>query len=113
MDKRFGSNDDVRLLLASKLPKDVLVAFDDVMDAMLDTDGRPYEVGTHLPSGSWVWSYGQDTKELYAVFPSSKYRTVADVQTIAKQLRESFFGDMGETTKPTSPGASSEQVMSK
>jgi hypothetical protein len=87
---------DCRHLLASRLPLDVCLAFDDIIN---DMTARRREAGekeltlemcTCMLYG-WVYAFGKGDKEIYVFFDNSIYVTVADVQAAAKSIRHSFL----------------------
>jgi hypothetical protein len=96
---------DCRHLLASRLPLDVCLAFDDMVNEVTErrqaqhcNEGPASFVGndectsylelcTCVPHG-WIYAFGKGDKELYAFFDSSIYVTVADVQSAALNIQE-------------------------
>lgn len=86
---------DCRYRLASQLSLDSLLAFDDAMDEIhqsnRDGSHAPYEICTLL-SNRWVYAFAQDQKELYAIFDSAFFVTVADVQHAAQRIRTELMG---------------------
>jgi hypothetical protein len=86
---------DCRHLLASRLPLDACLAFDDMINEMTAMGRRgkgkerTLEICTCMSFG-WVYAFGKGDKEIYVFFDSSIYVTVADVQSAAKRVRETF-----------------------
>ncbi|KAG7346787.1 hypothetical protein IV203_005856 [Nitzschia inconspicua] len=84
---------DCRHSLASRFPLDVCLAFDDMINEMsrkLECDpDSPLEICTCISYG-WVYAYGKGDKEIYVFFDNSIYVTVADVQSAASRIRETF-----------------------
>jgi hypothetical protein len=90
---------DCRHLLASRLPLDACLAFDDIIDEaqsrIESTSGassasNDYEICISMPFG-WILAIVRGGMEIYICFDRS-YVTVADVQSaaasIAKQIEE-------------------------
>lgn len=99
---------DCRHLLASHLPLDVCLAFDDMINEVSrrrvaqhwqwsksSTESDAYlnevELCTSMPHG-WIYALGKGDKELYAFFDSSIYVTVADVQSAVLKIQEQLLG---------------------
>ncbi|VEU39967.1 unnamed protein product [Pseudo-nitzschia multistriata] len=100
---------DCRHLLASRLPLDVCLAFDDMISevarcrateqaslstSLNNTSGNDnsltIELCTCIPCG-WVYTFATQEKELYIFFDSSIYVTMADVQSAAQVIKERFI----------------------
>jgi len=104
---------DCRHLLASRLPLDVCLAFDDMINEVTRRrdaqranasslssnygNGNDYpsiiELCTCMPHG-WVYAFATQEKEFYVFFDSSIYVTVADVQSAALRIKERFIVKM-------------------
>lgn len=85
---------DCRHLLASRLPLDVCLAFDDTIhETFLQrtnaTIVTPFENCTSVPNG-WIYAFALDQKEIYVFFDNSIYVTVTDVQSAVLQIKEMF-----------------------
>jgi len=99
---------DCRHLLASRLPLDVCLAFDDMINEVtirIDAQrtvqvssgkGNDYnssssvvELCTCMPYG-WIYAFATQEKEIYVFFDSAIYVTVADVQSAAQRIKERF-----------------------
>jgi hypothetical protein len=87
---------DCRHILASRLPLDVCLAFDDMINEMTarrrkrDEKDRSLEICICMSLG-WVFAFGKGDKEIYVFFDNSIYVTVADVQSAAKHIRQTFI----------------------
>mmetsp|Transcript_107 Transcript_107/g.139 ORF Transcript_107/g.139 Transcript_107/m.139 type:complete len:804 (-) Transcript_107:17-2428(-) len=105
---------DCRHLLASRLPLDVCLAFDDMMhevttrkDAQLravslstsdngvqdedaDFSRSVVELCTCMSYG-WIYAFATLDKDIYVFFDSSIYVTFADVQSAALRIKQRFF----------------------
>lgn len=99
---------DCRHLLASRLPLDVCLAFDDMINEVTkrkddqqissSTDKRDSDNGqssvielcTCMRYG-WIFAFATEEKEIYAFFDSSIYVTVADVQSAVLRIKERFI----------------------
>jgi hypothetical protein len=106
---------DCRHRLASHLPLDIVLAFDDMMNEVRKVrEGKQIEDSHRLlrwppsPSNSnddhcvelctcmrqgWIYAFTQNEHELYAFFDDSIYVTVADVQSAALRIRKRLFGE--------------------
>jgi hypothetical protein len=106
---------DCRHRLASHLPLDIVLAFDDMMNEVrkvregkqitdshrllrwppspsnLNDDCR-VELCTCMRQG-WIYAFTQNEHELYAFFDDSIYVTVADVQSAALRIRKRLLGE--------------------
>ena len=103
---------DCRHRLASHLPLDIVLAFDDMMNevsnvragAEIVKSRKDYfhakvnaiqdgclELCTCMSQG-WVYAYSDKRRELYAYFDNSIYVTVTDVQNAALAIRMRMFG---------------------
>jgi hypothetical protein len=94
---------DCRHLLASRLPLDVCLGFDDMINEVSrrkqnyvngDTSSPPgetttLELCTYMACG-WIYAFGKGDKEIYAFFDNAIYVTVADVQAAALRIQETF-----------------------
>jgi hypothetical protein len=95
---------DCRHLLASRLPLDVCLAFDDMINEIvrrrksraslpeqeMETNmNNSIELCTCMPYG-WIYAYATGDKEIYAFFDNSIYVTVNDVQSAALRIQETF-----------------------
>ena len=97
---------DCRHLLASRLPLDVCLAFDDMINEIVrrresrkslpeeeqekDVNlNNSIELCTCMPYG-WIYAYATGEKEIYAFFDNSIYVTVNDVQSAALRIQETF-----------------------
>lgn len=85
---------DCRHRLASRLPLDVCLAFDDMINEMAmrrttSDQGNSLEMCTCMSHG-WIYAYLKGDKEIYVFFDNSIYVTVADVQSAALRIRETF-----------------------
>jgi hypothetical protein len=86
---------DCRHLLASRLPPNVVSAFDDMMN---DVDSQrlsgkekaALQLCTYMPQG-WAYAHAHNDQELYVFFNASKFVTVSDVQHAADRLRTKLF----------------------
>lgn len=106
---------DCRHRLASHLPLDIVLAFDDMMNEVRkvregkqiadshrllrwpplpsnSNDDRCMELCTCMRQG-WIYAFTQNEHELYAFFDDSIYVTVADVQSAALRIRKRLFGE--------------------
>jgi hypothetical protein len=106
---------DCRHRLASHLPLDIVLAFDDMMNEVRkvregkqiadshrrlrwppspsnSNDDRCVELCTCMRQG-WIYAFTQNEHELYAFFDDSIYVTVADVQSAARRIRKRLFGE--------------------
>jgi hypothetical protein len=97
-------NFDCRHLLASHLSLDSLLAFEDVMNEVCQSqsaenrdENRPIEICTFIPEG-WMFANADHGRELYVLFDSKLYVTVADVQSAALQIWKELMGDNGRWT---------------
>jgi hypothetical protein len=86
-----------RYQLAAQLSLDSLLALEDAMDEVrLRTTSEqcsgetPFQMCTLLAK-RWVYTYKEGGKELYVLFDSAFFVTVADVQNEAQRIREEFF----------------------
>ena len=87
---------DCRYRIASQLSPDSLLAFDDAMDDVQQAKRagghtKPYEMCTLL-SNRWVYAFAKGDRELYALFDSAFFVTVADVQNAALEIRTELLG---------------------
>jgi hypothetical protein len=96
--QRSNSNFDCRHLLASHLSLDSVLAFEDVMNEVYQNqsaktreDSRPIEICTFIPGG-WIFANADRGRELYVLFDSKLYVTVADVQKAALQIWRELMG---------------------
>lgn len=91
-----SSNVDRRHIFVSKLPLNVVEAFDDLIsqinERMAYSDGEILQMCTYMSKG-WVFAHAQDQKELYMFFDASKFVTVSDVQHAADRVRRELFND--------------------
>jgi hypothetical protein len=91
-----SSNVDRRHIFVSKLPLNVVEAFDDLIsqinERMAYSDGEILQMCTYMSKG-WVFAHAQDQKELYMFFDASKFVTVSDVQHAADRVRKELFND--------------------
>jgi hypothetical protein len=95
---------DCRHLLASRLPLDVCLAFDDMIneiarrrEAQCTNSTAPMgmtdiELCTCMPHG-WIYAYGKGDKDLYTFFDSSIYVTVSDVLSAALKIQAELMVD--------------------
>jgi hypothetical protein len=93
---------DCRHLLASRLPLDVCLAFDDMVNEITRRREirKQQSVGQEAMNGSiefctcmpygWIYAYATDDNEIYAFFDNSIYVTVTDVQSAALRIKETF-----------------------
>merc|ERR1712238_429378 len=105
---------DCRHILASRLPLDICLAFDDMMhevstrkDAQLravalstsdngvkdedaDFSRSVVELCTCMSYG-WIYAFTTLDKDIYAFFDSSIYVTFADVQSAALRIKQRFL----------------------
>lgn len=88
---------DCRHRLGSLLPLDILLAFDDVMNQVMQrrqstsaNDISPLEHCTNTKHG-WIYAYAEGSRELYAFFDIGIYVTVSDVQSAAQIVRTEIF----------------------
>jgi hypothetical protein len=105
---------DCRHRLASHLPLDIILAFDDTINEVRNIregwaqnselqnlwsggksshDGCVVELCTCMRQG-WIFAYAEYERELFAFFDSSIYVTVADVQNAARDTRNRIFGGL-------------------
>jgi hypothetical protein len=96
--QQTNPNFDCRHLLASHLSLDSVLAFEDVMDEVCQSqsaenrdENQPIEICTFIPEG-WMFANADRGRELYVLFDSKLYVTVADVQTAALQIWEELMG---------------------
>jgi hypothetical protein len=96
--QQINPNFDCRHFLASHLSLDSVLAFEDVMDEVYQSqsaenrdDNRPIEICTFIPKG-WMFANADGGRELYVLFDSKRYVTVADVQTAALQIWKELMG---------------------
>ena len=104
---------DVRHLLASRLPLDVCLAFDDMIHEVTtrkdaqgavslsiisdvgfknendDSSASVVELCTCMPYG-WIYAFATREKDLYVFFDNTIYVTFADVQSAALRIQERF-----------------------
>jgi hypothetical protein len=88
---------DCRHLLASRLPPDVVSAFDDMMNAvnsqrLSGKEKTALQLCTYMPQG-WAYAHAHNGQELYVFFDASKFVTVSDVQHAADRLRTKLFNE--------------------
>jgi hypothetical protein len=99
---------DCRHLLASRLPLDICLAFDDMINEVRNSkrttaspltkgEGKEDEISssilelcTCMPYG-WMYALATQEKEIYVFFDSSIYVTVADVQSAVLQIKEKYL----------------------
>jgi hypothetical protein len=99
---------DCRHLLASRLPLDICLAFDDMINEVRNAkrtrelslskgeskddelSSSILELCTCMPYG-WIYALATETKELYVFFNSAIYVTVADVQSAVLRLKERYM----------------------
>jgi hypothetical protein len=86
---------DCRHLLASRLPPDVVSAFDDLMNAVNSQrlsrkEKAALQLCTYMPQG-WAYAHAHSDQELYVFFNACKFVTVSDVQHAADRLRTKLF----------------------
>jgi hypothetical protein len=99
---------DCRHLLASRLPLDICLAFDDMINEVRNakhtttsslTKGKGkedklassiLELCTCMPYG-WMYALAAQEKEIYVFFDSSIYVTVADVQSAVLRIKERYI----------------------
>lgn len=96
---------DCRHLFASRLPLDICLAFDDMINevrnakctgipSMSNNDGNKdsaiLELCTSMPCG-WIYALSTKEKEMYVFFNSSIYVTVADVQSAVQRIKERYI----------------------
>jgi hypothetical protein len=96
--QQINPNFDCRHFLASHLSLDSVLAFEDVMDEVCQSqsaenrdENRPIEICTFIPEG-WMFANADRGRELYVLFDSKLYVTVADVQTAALQIWKELMG---------------------
>jgi hypothetical protein len=85
---------DCRYKLASQLNPDSLFALQDAMEEVRNSsnhDDQTFEMCT-LISKKWVYAYRNGDKELYALFDSSVFVTLANVQSAAIEIRKELVG---------------------
>ena len=94
---------DCRYQLSSHLPRDTILAFEDVFDEVQefrqsvvdddDDDGatRMFEMCTLL-SSHWVYAFAQGDRELYILMDPALFVTVADVENATRDVRYELFG---------------------
>jgi hypothetical protein len=104
---------DCRYRLANQLSSESLYAFDDAMDEVARYTERyesgsiePYEMCTLLSNNRWFYAFAHGPKELYVLFDTALFVTVADVQQAAARIRgELLFPNVGEQDRVRSvPG---------
>lgn len=96
---------DCRHFFASRLPLDICLAFDDMINevrnakctgipSMSNNDGNKdsaiLELCTSMPCG-WIYALSTKEKEMYVFFNSSIYVTVADVQSAVQRIKERYI----------------------
>jgi hypothetical protein len=82
---------DCRHLLMARLPLDVCLAFDDMVNEMVRRKrNSQVEMCTCMPYG-WIYGFGRGDKEVYMFFDNSIYVTVADVTSAARRIQEMFL----------------------
>ncbi len=99
---------DCRHLFVSRLPLDICLAFDDMINEVQNAkfkkalsseqkgkDGdhsssTMLELCTSMPYG-WVFALATQEKEIYAFFDNSIYVTVADVQSAVRRIKERYI----------------------
>jgi len=94
---------DCRHIMASRLPLDVVLALDEMMKEVRQSNRRQNEVNvggsrvvelcTFLPQG-WVFCRAHDHRELFGVFDPNVYITLADVQKATIRIRRELGGMM-------------------
>jgi hypothetical protein len=96
--QQTNPNFDCRHLLASHLSLDSILAFEDVMDEVCQNQSaenrdetQPIEICSFIPEG-WMFANADRGRELYVLFDSKLYVTVADVQTAALQIWKELMG---------------------
>eukprot|EP00535_Pseudo-nitzschia_heimii_P003479 CAMPEP_0197185998 /NCGR_PEP_ID=MMETSP1423-20130617/13011_1 /TAXON_ID=476441 /ORGANISM="Pseudo-nitzschia heimii, Strain UNC1101" /LENGTH=541 /DNA_ID=CAMNT_0042637195 /DNA_START=546 /DNA_END=2171 /DNA_ORIENTATION=- len=98
---------DCRHLLASRLPLDICLAFDDMINEIRDAEyvsshslatkesnnnelsTSLLELCTCMPYG-WIYALATEGKEIFVLFDGSIYVTVADVQSAVLSIKEKF-----------------------
>lgn len=99
---------DCRHLLASRLPLDICLAFDDMINEVRNVrrttissfskgesnddefTSSILELCTCMPYG-WIFALATEDKEIYVFFDNSIYVTIADVQFAVLRLKERYF----------------------
>jgi len=99
---------DCRHLFVSRLPLDICLAFDDMINEVQNTKGTiamssskqegkdddfcspMLELCTCMPYG-WIYALATEEKEIYVFFDSSIYVTVADVQSAVQRIKERYI----------------------
>jgi len=99
---------DCRHLLASRLPLDICLAFDDMINEVGNAkrtrelslskgeskddefSSSILELCTCMPYG-WIYALATEEKEMYVFFDSAIYVTVADVQSAVLRLKERYM----------------------
>eukprot|EP00531_Pseudo-nitzschia_arenysensis_P009286 CAMPEP_0116115398 /NCGR_PEP_ID=MMETSP0329-20121206/485_1 /TAXON_ID=697910 /ORGANISM="Pseudo-nitzschia arenysensis, Strain B593" /LENGTH=751 /DNA_ID=CAMNT_0003608827 /DNA_START=156 /DNA_END=2411 /DNA_ORIENTATION=- len=99
---------DCRHLFVSRLPLDICLAFDDMINEVQDakckrapsseqegkdddhSSSTTLELCTCMPYG-WVYALATQEKEIYVFFDNSIYVTVADVQSAVQRIKERYI----------------------
>jgi hypothetical protein len=102
--QQINPNFDCRHLLASHLSLDSVLAFEDVMNEVCQNQSaenrdetQPIEICTFIPEG-WMFANADRGRELYVLFDSKLYVTVADVQNAALQIWKELMGGWADYT---------------
>ena len=99
---------DCRHMLASRLPLDICLAFDDMINEIQDAKSLSsrslskeetnnaelstsiVELCTCMPYG-WIYALATPGKEIFVLFDHSIYVTVADIQSAVLSMKEKFI----------------------
>jgi len=102
---------DCRHLLASRLPLDICLAFDDMINEVTtvkqvellsspkgegndgETRSSTTELCTCIPYG-WIYAHAAQEQEIYVFFDSSIYVTISDVQSAVLRIKERLMNDV-------------------